>query len=208
VLNHFTFQLPPDGNIQSMDSAIYLASIFVFGLNFTLDVLFVSSFIFALYHRALIKSWWKHFINFGIYVIMVMITHFTFAALGGTTGSIAMAQLYSYLVALFVYFAANVLLVGTYYFLSMKDSFFTVIKGVSKQTLVAYFSTLFLSLILTILLYYYNMFGLFIFLCVATMISYAFKQFFDLYNEISEKAIKDQRTGLYLHGYFEERLEE
>ncbi len=50
-------------------------------------------------------------------------------------------------------------------------------------------------------------FGLFLFLTIAVLLSISFKHLFRLYEEVSNKAIRDQRTGLYNHGYFEELLE-
>lgn len=44
LLNLFPIILPPKANSFSMDSAVYLATLFLYGLNFTLQVLFIFSF--------------------------------------------------------------------------------------------------------------------------------------------------------------------
>jgi len=67
---------------------------------------------------------------------------------------------------------------------------------------------LLLSIVLVILINDSKTFGLFLFLTIAMLISHTFRQLFQMYNSISEKANTDQRTGLYSHSYFEEKLNE
>ncbi|WP_313731989.1 bifunctional diguanylate cyclase/phosphohydrolase [Cohnella nanjingensis] len=59
-----------------------------------------------------------------------------------------------------------------------------------------------------ILLVHNRTFGLFLFLAVAMLLSHAFRQLFNMYDQLNEKANKDQRTGLFNHSYFEEKLED
>ncbi len=206
LLNHFTFQLPPDGNIQSMDSAVYLACIFVFGPVISLYVLLLSSIIYAFYERRLF--WWKHLANFSIYSLMLSGGAIVFHIAGGREGLINAYVMAPYLYALAVYFIINVTMVGTYYFISIRNSFFNTIQSILKEAAYAFFTALIMSLILTALLNSNQLFGLFLFLFVSVTLSYSFKQFFRMYNAVSQKATKDHRTGLYNHGYFEEKLEE
>ncbi|WP_233531680.1 diguanylate cyclase [Paenibacillus alkalitolerans] len=44
-------------------------------------------------------------------------------------------------------------------------------------------------------------------MCISVLISKSFRLLFELYSGVAERAIKDQRTGLFNHGYFEEELE-
>jgi diguanylate cyclase (GGDEF)-like protein len=76
-----------------------------------------------------------------------------------------------------------------------------------KDSGIAYISTLLLSLVLSILLETYSYFGLALCTGICVLLSIGFKELFNLYSEVTQKAIKDQRTGLYNHGYFEELLE-
>lgn len=205
LLEYYTFQLPPEGNKQSMDSSVYLASLFVYGTSFTLSILLLSSIISAVYERRV--SWWKHLVNFSIYSMMITGSAFIFETLGGHEGPIENENILAYVITLTAYFAINVGLVGFYYYLLYKGSLIEILNGFLKDTLLVYLSTLILSLVLSILIMYNGVFGLALFIGLSTMLSYSFKQLFTMYNEIQEKAIKDQRTGLFNHSYFENLLD-
>jgi diguanylate cyclase (GGDEF)-like protein/putative nucleotidyltransferase with HDIG domain len=204
LLNQVKFKMPPEGTTQSMDSALYLACIFTFGLELTLNVLVVSSIIYAIFHREL--RWWYHLMNFSTYSLMVTGAHFIFIMTGGSTGQFDTNNIFSYLLALFVYCLINISSVGFYYLISLKKTLFHLIQGILKEISGAYICTMLFSIILSMLLQINYYFGLFLFLIIAILLSMSFKQLFMLYREVSEKAIRDQRTGLYNHGYFEELL--
>lgn len=205
LLTHLLFYLPPKGNAQSMDSAVYLACIFTFGLQMSLEVLLLCSIIHALYNRKLV--WWKHVGNFSNYSLMIVGAYYVFIYTGGAVGNINVDGIYSYVIAMIVYFLINVLSYGLYFFISINENLFRIIKGILKDTLSAYISTLLLSLILTMMFQISIYFGLFLFLVTSVLLSITFKQLFDLYQEVTDKAIRDQRTGLFNHGYFEELMD-
>lgn len=205
LLNHLTFQLPPEGNALSMDSALYLACIFTFGLELSLNVLLISAVIYALYKRTII--WWKHLANFSTYSLMITGAYYTFVQTGGQTGPMDTDAIYSYILALTAYFMVNVISLGLYFMISIKGNLFHIIQGFIKETIAAYISTLLFSLVLSIMFQIKYYFGLFLFLSISVLLSVSFKQLFRLYQEVSDKAMRDQRTGLYNHGYFEELLE-
>lgn len=204
LLNHVNYQLPPNGNSLSMDSALYLACIFTFGLETALTVLLISAAIIASYRR---RAWWKHVANFANYSIMIVGAYYVFIYSGGLEGGFDSHEIYSYLLALTVYFAINVISIGVFYLISMHSSLFKVLQGIIKDTLAAYISTILLSLMLTIMFETNYYFSLALFLTISILLSISFMHLFKLYNEVSDKATRDQRTGLYNHGYFEERLE-
>jgi diguanylate cyclase (GGDEF)-like protein/putative nucleotidyltransferase with HDIG domain len=206
ILDHYTFQLPPEGNRQSMDSSVYLAALFVYGTSFSLFVLLVSSIIIAIYKRDVV--WWKHLLNFSIYTFMIWGAGFVFYLLGGSAGEFELYQLPVYILALGVYFIANVVLVGYYYYLLYKGKLYEIMKVFITDAMFAYLSTLLLSIVLVILMISSRTFGLFLFLAIAVLLSHAFRQLFLMYSNMSEKANTDQRTGLYSHSYFEEKLDE
>ncbi len=112
ILTVFTFQLPPQGNGLSLDSSVYLACIFIFGLSFTLMVLLLSSLVL------LFLEWGskvgKHINNFAIYCIMIASASFIFTALGGVQGPLLSSRLEAYVSAMAVYFILNTLLIGFY----------------------------------------------------------------------------------------------
>ncbi|TXK85873.1 HD family phosphohydrolase, partial [Parageobacillus sp. SY1] len=62
LLSYFSINLPPKDNSFSMDSAIYLAVTFLYGIDLAMNVLFISILIESLYKRKML--WWKHLFNF------------------------------------------------------------------------------------------------------------------------------------------------
>jgi diguanylate cyclase (GGDEF)-like protein len=206
ILDHYTFQVPPEGNGQSMDSAVYLAAVFVFGGSFALFILFFSSMFVLIFHRSI--KWWKHLLNFSIYTCMICGANFIFHLLGGQTGNFELIMLPAYIASLSIYFTLNIVFVGFYYFLLYKGKLYEIITKFFSDSLFAYLSTLLLSIVLVILMQNNHAFGLFLFLAIGMLLSHAFRQLFKMYNEVSEKANTDQRTGLYSHSYFEEKLDE
>ncbi|AIE61403.1 diguanylate cyclase [Bacillus methanolicus] len=206
LLNHYTILIPPEGNSLSMDSAIYLASIFLFGLDLTLDVLFLNSIIYASYHRKVV--WWKHVFNFSIYFLMILSSYYLFILCGGVVGDINTTNLLPYILSLSMYFILNMSLMIIYFWLSETENLINIIRGIiNKSFLVSYFSILLLAIILGILIDQKGLFGLFLFVCIAMLLSIAFNQHFQLFQAISNKANKDYLTGLNNHGYFKEVLE-
>ncbi|MFD0826984.1 bifunctional diguanylate cyclase/phosphohydrolase [Neobacillus sp. M.A.Huq-85] len=205
LLNHYPILLPPKGNSLSMDSSIYLASLFLFGLNVTFNVLMINSVIFAFTQRKIV--WWKHLFNFAIYSLMLLFGYYTFKVTGGAVGSIHIHNLVPYFISLCMYFVINVLLIGIYFLIAMAESLISVLNAILKETLATYLSTLMLSFVLAILMHTDKIFGLFLFTVIAFLLSLAFKQHFLLFKSISEKANKDFLTGLNNHGYFKELLE-
>jgi diguanylate cyclase (GGDEF)-like protein len=205
LLNHYFIKLPPNGNALSMDSSIFLASLFLFGLDITLDVLFLYAFIYVFSHRVMV--WWKHVFNFAIYSLMIVSAYYVFIFTNGIVGDLDTANLIPYLASLSTYFAMNVLLIGIYFLLAASESLINVLKGIVRETIATYFTTLMLSIVLTILISSQNTFGLFLFTCISFLLSLAFQQHFELFEEISKKANKDYLTGLNNHGYFKELLE-
>jgi diguanylate cyclase (GGDEF)-like protein len=206
ILERYTFRLPPEGQQQSMDSSVYLAAVFVFGGYFSLFILLISNLISLIYDRTM--TWWKHILNFSIYTVMILGADLTFQMLGGKAGPFEIRHLSAYILALVIYFVANVLLVGSYYYLLYKGKLYEIIKSFLTDVVFAYLSTLLLSIVLVILIVGSHTFGLFLFLAIAVLLSHAFRQLFKMYNDVSEKANTDQRTGLYSHSYFEEKLDE
>jgi diguanylate cyclase (GGDEF)-like protein len=94
-----------------------------------------------------------------------------------------------------------------YFILATSENIVNFLKEIIKETAATYIITLVLSLVLVILMKPNELFGLSLFSCIAFLLSLAFKQYFNLYKEIAEKANKDFLTGLNNHGYFKEILE-
>ncbi|ALC88811.1 HD family phosphohydrolase [Bacillus sp. FJAT-18017] len=206
LLNHIIFELPPEGNRLSMDSSIYLASLFLYGLELTLTVLIIFSIVFMFSNRK--TEWWKHVFNFALYTFMITNAFYVFDLTGGLVGSTEFTNLFPYIGALSVYFITNVALIAIYFLLGDSiDSIEKVLKGMIKGTLATYITTLLLSFVLVIIIDSQKIFGLFLFVSMSALLSVAFKQHIELYKVMSDKANKDHLTGLNNHGYFKELLE-
>lgn len=205
LLNHFHIQLPPKGNTLSMDSAIFLASLFLFGLNITLLVLFFNTIIIAFSQKD--SAWWKHVLNFSNYTLMIVLAYDSFIFTGGEIGSGSLTTLTPYIVSLTTYLLTNILLVAGFFLLSESNRIVPILKGMFKDTITTYVCTLFLSMILVILIHTQSFFGLFLFSCITLLLAQTFRQNFKLYKAVSHKATIDELTGLNNHGYFKELLE-
>lgn len=210
LLNHFNIILPSENSL-SMDSAIYLACIFLFGLNVPLYVLMLSSLAFFLIRFKL--EWWKHLFNFANYSIMIITTYYTFIITGGTVGSINITNLWPYTISLTVYFILNVIIMWLYFFLVTKQPFGKVFQSLLskddlKEAFISYLCTLVLSLVMTIVIDAQPIFGVFLFISLSITLSLAFQKVFSLYKKEETRAQKDFLTGLYNHGYFKQTLDE
>lgn len=202
----FDFKLPPEGNRQSMDSAVFLAVLFTYGLQFALWALALSSIIlFIMSFKK--RKWWPQIFNFSTYTLMVCTAYGTFLLTNGKIGAFQNEDIGSYLLAMTMYFIVNTIIVGLYFYIINKKNFYSIVTDIVKDTVVAYSSTLLMSLVLCMLLVTYQYVGLTLFTCICVLLSFGFRELFRLYSEVAQKAIKDQRTGLYNHGYFEELLE-
>lgn len=206
ILTFSLVQLPPEGNELTMESAVYLACIFVFGGSGALTVLLLNCLIFYFFDRS--TSWWKHLTNFSIYSIMIFISSYTFSFFGGRSGPLINEHLMAYLLTLAVYFIGNTLLIGLYYYILNRGSFYETIKGIIKDSFVVYMCTLILSLILVVLIVHNQFLGLALYMCLAVLLCQSFKKLFAMYRSIEDRANTDQRTGLFNHSYFEEVLEQ
>ncbi|MBM7606298.1 diguanylate cyclase (GGDEF)-like protein/putative nucleotidyltransferase with HDIG domain [Metabacillus crassostreae] len=211
LLNHFKIILPLTGNSLSMDSAIYLACIFLFGLNIPLMVLLLSSLIYFLIRYDL--AWWKHLFNTANYTIMIISAYYVFLLTGGEVGSLDISKLWAYFISLTVYFFLNVFIMWLFYVFASKVSINAVLKGMFtedglKEAFTGYLCTLVLSLVLMILVQSEPIFGMFLFMSLSITFSFAFSKLLSLYKNEEIKARKDFLTGLYNHGYFKLELDE
>ncbi|WP_338590294.1 diguanylate cyclase [Paenibacillus sp. Y5S-9] len=205
ILDYFTFQIPPKGNQQSMDSSVYLACIFMFGGAFSLSVLLPVSIILLIKDRKL--TWWKHIVNFSIYSLMITGAAAVFEWTGGQSGTLDGYNLIPYFAALAAYFIINTITLGLFFHFSTKDALQQMKRAFVTESLLVYLCTLILALVLTILVVHNGVLGLLLYLSLSILLSHAFKQLFVMYQTIEEKANTDQRTGLFNHSYFESMLE-
>ncbi|MFD3447583.1 diguanylate cyclase [Microbacteriaceae bacterium 4G12] len=206
LLNQYVILLPPKGNGLSLDSAIYLACIFLYGLDFTLITLLLSSFICIIYYRK--TALWKHIFNFALYTFMIIGANYTFISLNGKVNVIDLHNTIPYLVSLFIYFSLNISIIGFFFLLSMRNNLIDTLHNIFEEVSYGYISALLFSLILSILIKAEGIYGAILFTCVAILLSLSFRQYFNLYQETNNKANKDHLTGLSNHGFFKDKLEE
>lgn len=151
LLYHHVIRIPPkDSNSLSLDSSIYLASLFLYGLDVTLFVLALSSVIYVFVQRSI--AWWKHLFNFSMYTIMIITAYFSLIFAGGSVGEIDTHHLLPYILSLCTYFICNMLFIISFFMLYGSGSLENVLKGVTsdKTFVISYFTTLLLPLILGI----------------------------------------------------------
>ncbi|WP_374717311.1 diguanylate cyclase [Geobacillus thermodenitrificans] len=206
LLNLFPIILPPKANSFSMDSAVYLATLFLYGLNFTLQVLFIFSLI-ELYRNQRMSAW-RHLFNFSMYCLMISGAYYSFLFFDGNIGKINVHHLLPYLISLLVYFSINVLLIFLFFYFIGQIFKGALELGVLKEACVGYSVTLLLSMVLAILLSEEKYFGLSLFIILVTILSIVFRKFLELYQLVSNRANRDHLTGLYNHGFFKETLKE
>lgn len=205
VLDFFTFQLPPTGSKQSMDSAVYLACVFMYDISFALSVLLVNSLFFAIYERELTLK--KHLINFSIYAITLICAASVYSWAGGTTGAFENQHLLAYALTLTIYFTVNTLSIGMYFYLQRGSHLGITLKNLFKESLKVYACTMILSVVLTVLVVHNGIIGLLLFTGLSILLSRSYIQMFNLYLQTEERSHQDQRTGLYNHSFFEDSLE-
>ncbi|WP_035099058.1 diguanylate cyclase [Anoxybacteroides tepidamans] len=206
LLNFFLINLPPKDNSFSMDSAVYLATLFLYGTHLALIVLLLCS-IVELFSKHKM-SLWRHLFNFSMYCFMILGAYYSFSLFDGQIGDINIRNLFPYMISLVVYFSINVTLMFLFFLFSGQIFRGAFDMGVLLESTVSYFVTLLLSLVLAILLNEQRYFGLFLFTVLVTLLSFVFRKFLKLYQHASEQANKDHLTGLYNHGFFKETLKE
>lgn len=190
LLNQYTIVLPK-GLGLSMDSAIYIATLFIFNLEYTLFLLLCSSVILGLLKHETV--WWKHVFNFAIFSLMIIGSFYTFLLLGGIIGPIDTKNIFPYVFSLLSYFFINVLLIGLFFFLNTSIDLQAQLKGILKESFINYFITLAVAIMLAILLANDPIFGIVLFSFIMLFVSIAFRKYFYLYEETSKDKIYRQQ---------------
>ncbi|WNF36633.1 ATP-binding protein [Bacillaceae bacterium IKA-2] len=194
LLNIYRIVLPHQGNSLTMETAIYLSSLFVFGIEMALSVLFLGNFLFFVYSRNI--SWWKHLFNFSMFTITVCSAYYIFMLSGGLIGSITIATTFPYLLSIVTYFSINIVLVSLYFLLndpSSNNSLFSVVKEVGQEAIGNYIIILALAFILAILLESSPIFGTIIFTFVMVLASLEFMKYFQLYEKVSTDKVSQEQ---------------
>ena len=207
LLSHFMITIPPYEKNISMDSAIYLAILFLYGPSLALNILLLNSVVYGIWKFKV--AWWKHVFNFASYSLMIILSYDIFILFGGKVGEIQTTHLLPYILSLSSFFVINMILTIHYFLLATKESKMAVLHDLlrDKTFFISYFTTLLLSFVLGILIHEEGIFGLYLFVCIAMLLSLAYRQYFQLFQEVTTKAKMDYLTGLFNHGSFKELLE-
>lgn len=187
LLSIYIVHLPPKGNAFSLDSTIYLATIFVYGLETSLMVLLFSMIPTYFFHEKKME-WWKHVCNFAMYTCMIVGAYYSFLMLGGESGIFSLHDLGAYFVSLVVYSFINILLMIGFFSFSPSFSFRNMLISIVTEWLFTYGVTLLASLILVSLLLLNEYFGILLFTSVSLLLSLTFRQYGQLY----EKVVNDK----------------
>ncbi|MCT8137708.1 sensor histidine kinase [Anaerobacillus sp. CMMVII] len=191
LLNKYKILLPYKGNSLCMDSSIYLASLFIFGLELTLSLLFLGSLIYAILNSK--TEWWKHLFNFSMFAIMISSSYYIFSFSGGELGSINLASTIPYLLAMAIYFIINTGIVSMYFRSNSEMLFFSIYKEIGQEAIGNYIITLALAFVLAILLESNPIFGTVIFTFVIVLSSMAFIKYFHLYEQMSNDKVYQEQ---------------
>lgn len=187
LLLHFTIVLPPKGNSLCMDSSIYLASLFIFGLETTLWLLFFSSFLYLVFERKILMR--RHVFNFAIYVLMITGAKYVFLLSGGESGVFNLHYLLSYLLSLVAYYSINLLVICSFFSLYLSEKLAGIIISIGKESILNYLISLVMAFLLAILLGGYPVFGIILYTIIIVLLSIAFKKYFHLYQEMTKDKI-------------------
>lgn len=179
ALQRILILLPPKGNTFSLDSSIYLASIFTFGLEITLFLLLVTSLFDDFKQKRTI--WQLQLFNFSTYTLMISCSYYLFVLSGGDLSMITWDNSTSYALGSISYYFVNIAVVGLYFSLKSPIGLLPLLK----ETIPEYAIIIALSLILSILLNSHPIFGVILFTLVALILSHVFRRYFALYQEVS-----------------------
>lgn len=193
LLNKYRIYLPLNRNSLIMDSSIYIACLFIFGLEKTLAVLVLGSTLFAIYDK--VAVWWKHLFNITMFIITITGTYYMFILFGGEIGPLNIPSTFPYLLALATYYSINLLIITIYFFLlnTSISNFIAIFNEVSKEVFLNYVITLALAFILAIILESNPIFGTLFFVFVLILSSLSFLKYFNLYSQLDqEKVFQEQ----------------
>ncbi|MDL4842708.1 ATP-binding protein [Aquibacillus rhizosphaerae] len=185
ILISYRFQIlvPPDGNSFSLDSSIFLAITFIYGLEISLFVLFVGSVIYDLRQQ---KALWRaQIFNFAMYTLMISGAYYVFIYTAGEIGQINFSSTYSYILALGCYYVINIILVGLGFLIASSNRLLPLLKKTFQETIIDYIIIFALVFILGLVLETSPIFGIIAFTFLIVVLSIFFKKYFRLFEKVS-----------------------
>lgn len=191
LLSRYIIVLPPAGNRFSLDSSIYITSIFMFGINLTLLILFCSSLITDVRQRH--TKWNIQLFNFATYTLMISTCYYLFVLTGGELGYVDLKRTGSYLIAIISYGLVNIIIVGCYFLTRSENRRYSLLKDITVETMRNYLIIYGSYFVLISLLELYSILGLAFFTALIIVFSSILKKYFQLYEQINnDKNYADQ----------------
>ncbi|WP_162880780.1 two-component system sensor histidine kinase NtrB [Paraliobacillus sediminis] len=185
--------LPPNGNSFSLDSSIYIASVFIFGINVTLLILLCSSLVLATYVSHRQTKWYDQLFNLATYTIMISTSYYVFILTGGELGYIDIENAVSYLLAIISYGLINIIIVGCVFLARYEYRLYALLKDILVEAIPNYLIIYLLAFVLISLLELYAIFGLALFTIMIVAFSFVLKKYFELYEQVyNDKIYIDQ----------------
>ncbi|AST93720.1 hypothetical protein BC6307_21840 [Sutcliffiella cohnii] len=193
LLNIFMIYLPPKDNRLCLDTTVYLSVMYLYGIEITLQILLISTILYYIVQHSTNwitdgTEWWKHIVNFGMYNWIIIGAYYAFIYTGGEIGLFGLNYAHAYIISTAVYYIVNIFIVTSYFAMANDTNMFSIAKSIAEDSFFHYLATLILSYILLILMGTHPIFGLLIFMIINVLVSIAFKNYFNMY----EQAKKDK----------------
>ncbi len=185
LLSRYVIYLPPNGNAFTLESSVYLALLFTYGLHFSLIIFLISSLVMYFWYPRK-TSWWNHVFNFAVYTIMISVSYYVYIVFGGVVGGVSIHYLVGYVACFVAFFVSNVLLMTIYFSLCSSTEFRLLLLNTVKELIYIYTVELTASLILAILFVFDPIFGLLLYTFIMLLLSAVFRQYSHLYERLAD----------------------
>ncbi|MBO8170571.1 MAG: GGDEF domain-containing protein [Bacillaceae bacterium] len=195
----------PGGSYLSFISIGLLSSLFIYGLSVANWVVFMTI-LFSLFKRK--GEYIKVFFNFGVFIIMLNATYYTYRFLAGHDFPVRFDEYIPLLSSILVYSFVNILFIFFFHVLSGKQTVQQVYRQIVSN-LSNFFVTIVPALLFAVVLKYQPVLGSISLLIIVGLINRNFSKYYTLFNKyekVSVMASTDEVTGLKNHRYFQEKL--
>lgn len=204
LLYLWEIRLPGD-HLLSFVSIGFLSSLFIYGISVASWVVFFTI-LFSLFRRK--GDYIKVFFNFGVFILMINATYFTYLLLTGHNFPVLFDDYLALISSLIAYSIVNISWIFFYHIISYHREPRQVFREITSS-LSTFFVTVLPALLFSITLAYQPVLGSISLLIIIGLIHHIFNKYyslFDKYEQVSVMASTDEVTGLYNHRYFQEQL--
>lgn len=192
LAHRYIIKVPPNSNSIRLDSSIYIASVFMYGINLTLLILFCSSLVNDVRQRH--TKWINQVFNFATYTIMISTCYYLFILTDGELGYVDLKKSGSYLIAIISYGLVNIIIVGCYFVTRSENRFSSLLKDIVLEKMRKYLIIYGSYFVLISLLELYSILGLVFFTGLIVAFSSILKKYFQLYEQVNNDKIYIDQT--------------